>query len=138
MSLITEWSETFTVSGSGTLTIDTPVFDDPARGRVSAVIIRSFGLVSNLNNIWLVHTPATSLVSGTPADEYVFGHGGPLALVASATANSGRTVIDCPPAFSRGLGVVIDVTGSGVWTVTLTLEIIDLEGTSLNATEINE
>ena len=137
MSLITEWSETVTVSGSGSITQDIPVFDAPARGRVAGVIIRADGLVTNLNTIWLVHTPATALIGGPPADEYVFGEGGPLALAASATANSGRTRIDVPPAFHRGLGVVIDVTGSGVWVVTITLEITALEGTDLNATELN-
>lgn len=137
MSLLTEWSETFTVSGVGPALVDTTVFDAPARGRVVGVIIRADGGITLLNNIWLVHTPEMALIGGTPQDEYVVGEGKGLALTASTTDSSGRTRIDSPPSFSKGLGCVLDVVGSGTWTVTVTLEIEDLDGTGLNATGVN-
>ena len=134
MSLIAQWAEVVTVSGTGSSVVDATVYASPARGRVRGIIIRqdAGGGGTSLTSIWLTHTPATALTGGVPVADYVIAEGSAVALTASATAPSARTRIDTPPEFAKGLGLTVSVVASGAWTLVITLAIEDLNGTGVS------
>jgi hypothetical protein len=132
MSLIAKWNDVTTLSGGGSGTEEATIFANPARGCVTAIIIRATGAATSLTNIWLVHTPATALGVTTPLDEFVILEGAAIPLTASTTDSSLRTRIAIPPAFNSGLGVIATTVASGVYTLEIGLEIIDLNGTGIS------
>ena len=133
MALISHWTETFRLSGIGSGFASVTCYPSPARGVVNTVpSIRSTGGATSITNIWWVRDVDVSMRTGPPVDDYVIADGNTIALTASETDRSTSTAISTTPFFNRGLGIIVEVAGSGVWDLFITVEFADLNAAGVS------
>lgn len=136
MALVSRWVDTYVIEGIGSCFGKVEMLQSPASGTIKRVSsIRAIGTLATLTNIWFVRKTAESLVTGTPADDYVVADGAAITITVSDTDRSTQTLIDDPPFFSEGLGCIVETSGSAgvAWTLYVTVEFEEVQGTRIGA-----